>query len=60
MNRVLVVGLLLGVASCGGASDPFLEREAFYRANNRGVALLEQFDYERAANAFREAVLSKN
>ena len=56
MNRVLVVGLLLGVASCGGASDPFLEREAFYRANNRGVALLEQFDYERAADAFREAL----
>ena len=32
------------------------ERERGYRANNRGVASLEQFDYDAAARAFREAL----
>jgi tetratricopeptide (TPR) repeat protein len=31
-------------------------REQAYRANNRGVAALEQFDYPAAANAFQEAL----
>ena len=31
-------------------------RERAYRANNRGVALLEQFDYASAETAFREAL----
>lgn len=31
-------------------------REAAYRANNRGVALLEQFAYEPAVQAFQEAL----
>lgn len=31
-------------------------RESAYRANNIGVALLEQFDYEGAARSFREAL----
>ena len=30
--------------------------EAAYRANNRGVALLEQFSYDEAAAAFRDAL----
>ena len=30
--------------------------EAAYRANNRGVALLEQFSYDQAALAFRDAL----
>lgn len=30
--------------------------EAAYRANNRGVALLEQFSYDEAALAFRDAL----
>jgi Tfp pilus assembly protein PilF len=30
--------------------------EAGYRANNRGVAALERFDYEAAAEAFRDAL----
>jgi len=30
--------------------------EGAYRANNRGVALLEQFNYDGAASAFREAL----
>ena len=32
------------------------EREAAYRANNVGVARLEQFDYDAAAQSFREAL----
>ena len=32
------------------------DRERAYRANNVGVALLEQFDYEAAARSFREAL----
>jgi tetratricopeptide (TPR) repeat protein len=32
------------------------DREAAYRSNNVGVALLEQFDYEGAAASFREAL----
>ena len=30
--------------------------ESAYRANNRGVALLEQFNYDGAASAFQEAL----
>ena len=44
------------VACGGGGPDPFLANEAAYRANNQGVALLEQFDYGPAAAAFREAL----
>jgi tetratricopeptide (TPR) repeat protein len=32
------------------------DREAAYRSNNLGVALLEQFKYDDAARAFREAL----
>ena len=32
------------------------DREAAYRSNNLGVALLEQFTYDDAARAFREAL----
>ncbi len=32
------------------------DREAAYRSNNRGVALLEQYQYESAASAFRDAL----
>jgi tetratricopeptide (TPR) repeat protein len=32
------------------------DRERAWRANNLGVALLEQFDYEGAARSFREAL----
>ena len=35
---------------------PDERREAAYRANNRGVALLEQFAYEGAVLAFQEAL----
>jgi Flp pilus assembly protein TadD len=53
----------LGVVLCGlcvsfvGAwATPFGVREDAYRANNRGVALLEQFRPGDAAEAFREAL----
>ena len=59
----LLATAVIGI-SCGGPVDsgdprdaaPFLEGEEAYRANNRGVALLEQFDYASAAEAFREAL----
>src|SRR5438045_885123 len=36
--------------------SPAPDREAAYRSNNLGVALLEQYQYESAASAFRDAV----
>ena len=48
--------------SCGGGAPDRsttvqpAAREDAYRANNRGVALLEQFAYEPAVDAFREAL----
>lgn len=52
----------IGLTACGGPASPpgtpviNLEHEAVHRANNIGVALLEQFDYEGAAAAFQDAV----
>ena len=43
----------------GGGSQPDVQsqaREDAYRANNLGVALLEQFDYGGASAAFRDAL----
>jgi len=48
--------LVLGAAFCGGRPDPATDRERAYRANNRGVALLEQFRYPEALAAFRAAL----
>ena len=46
-----------GAAGCAAdGPDPLAVREAAYRANNRGIARLEQFDYPAAAAAFREAL----
>ncbi len=51
---------LLGAVACGGfapnAPDTPTVRERAYRANNRGVARLERFQYPEAATAFREAL----
>jgi hypothetical protein len=45
------------VVGCGGATGPpGATRERAHRANNRGVALLEQFKYPEAADAFRAAL----
>lgn len=64
MRSAAVVGCVLATAlatACGRmrqapADDPVERREAAYRANNRGVGLLEQFAPERAAAAFQEAL----
>jgi tetratricopeptide (TPR) repeat protein len=36
--------------------DPRLEREALYRFNNLGVALMEQYKHEEAMREFRKAI----
>ena len=49
--------LVLASVACGGDDAARLEpREDAYRANNRGIARLEQFDYPAAAAAFRDAL----
>ena len=66
MNRAshIVAAIVFAGALCAcrnappaqsGASSPAL-REAAYRANNRGVALMEQGSYADAVRAFREAL----
>ena len=48
---------LTGAQSTAPQAGPPRERlERAYRASNRGVALLEQYDYAAAATAFREAL----
>jgi tetratricopeptide (TPR) repeat protein len=44
------------VLGAGAAPEPRETREQAYRANNRGVALLEQFRQADAVEAFREAL----
>lgn len=65
MIRKEVVALVFIGSFLGDAVGSFLqgqERPSFqrveqaYRANNRGVALLEQFKYDEAARAFRQAL----
>jgi Tfp pilus assembly protein PilF len=53
-----VVGSALVASACRSPAPPDVNarREAAYRSNNRGVALLEQFAYDRAVDAFREAI----
>ena len=52
-----IVGLALSVAGCAPPpAEPPDAREAAYRENNRGVAELEQYDYEAAAQSFRRAI----
>ncbi len=48
-----LLALVLAAAAAPGSRDA---REQAYRANNRGVALLEQFSAQEAAGAFREAL----
>src|SRR5258706_4606279 len=40
----------------GRTTAQFEQSEDAYRANNRGVALLEQFNYSPAVDAFRNAL----
>jgi tetratricopeptide (TPR) repeat protein len=52
---IAVIALAL-LQQTGGRGTPAGAAESAYRANNRGVALLEQFNYDGAAAAFREAL----
>ena len=48
--------IVAALAGCGPGVSPAEVRERAYRANNLGVALLEQFKYPEAQAAFREAL----
>jgi Tfp pilus assembly protein PilF len=50
------VSFVVASSGCRGAPDSLEVRERAYRANNRGIALLERFEYAEAAAAFREAL----
>ena len=56
--RALVVALVAAAWLLQAPAPPraAANREAAYRANNRGVAHLEQFAYDDAIRAFREAL----
>ena len=49
---------LVALTALGDGAPPAIDREGACRANNRGVALLEQFKPEQAAPAFRAALAS--
>jgi len=52
--------LLLFFAGCGRSTVSSEIREQAYRSNNVGVALLEQFKYPEAGDAFRAALAADN
>ena len=52
----VLVAAQLACGRSGPAPAAADTREAAYRANNRGVGLLEQFAYDRAIAAFQEAL----
>src|SRR5450759_1050322 len=52
----LVCVVMVSHPACGRRSGRGEARERAYRANNSGVAQLEQFKYVEAAGAFREAL----
>lgn len=54
VSFVSIVSFVSFVPACGRPAEG--PRERAYRANNRGVAQLEQFKYPEAAGAFREAL----
>jgi lipoprotein NlpI len=55
--RLGAIALALGLWLLQAPAPPDASNlEAAYRANNRGVALLEQFSYDQAALAFRDAL----
>jgi Tfp pilus assembly protein PilF len=57
--KILVVAVLAVLAVLQQPARPVprpVDLERAYRANNRGVALLEQFNYDGATAAFREAL----
>src|SRR5215510_745675 len=48
--------LVVGAKETGQSPAPPPSLEAAFRTNNLGVALLEQFKFDEAATAFREAL----
>lgn len=56
VSFVSLLSLVLIHPACGRRSGGGDARERAYRANNLGVAQLEQFKYAEAAGAFREAL----
>jgi tetratricopeptide (TPR) repeat protein len=62
LGRVLclVAGVSLAAAACRPATPPARDLEGAYRANNRGIAHLERFEYPQAAAAFRDALQIDN
>lgn len=51
-----IAGFLTATAQLQNQTTPTVNREEAYRANNIGVALLEQFKYKEAADAFKRAL----
>ena len=51
-----VVAAVVLLPACRSAPPPADLRERAYRANNRGIAHLERFEYPEAAAAFRDAL----
>jgi Tfp pilus assembly protein PilF len=59
LAATFVSGLLLACGlgiGAGAFQAPTADREAAYRANNIGIGYLEQFDYDKAVEAFRKAL----
>ncbi|HEY7169878.1 MAG TPA: FG-GAP-like repeat-containing protein [Vicinamibacterales bacterium] len=55
-HRAIICAACLSAAACSRGAGERDSRERAYRANNRGVAALEQFDYANASTAFRDAL----
>jgi Tfp pilus assembly protein PilF len=55
-NVAVLLLVAVGLLAVQPASKPNAAREDAYRANNLGVAYLEQYNYEQAAASFRKAL----
>ena len=56
MRKTILLVLILVIAQLQNEPGKPNVREDAYRANNLGVALLEQFKHKEAADAFRRAL----
>src|SRR3954469_6398225 len=56
MRKSILLALILVIAHLQSDQTKPNAREEAYRANNLGVALLEQFKYKEAADAFKRAL----